>query len=182
MWGSQLTRVSGPLSVVALGATLSGCPEPTTTDPCDDDLVGCAETPNFQLDADCSEAEQTGELEVVLGEGEKTFVALDSNDLPFVYRGAQGGQHMLLGARVDNFNAGRERALVEFTATVFEDQVGGRPIEISADLWEEGGAGMEIYGLLIILGYWAEEGMSSVRVEVTDACGRTGFDEHIMME
>lgn len=182
MPGSQLKRVGCLVSLAAIGATLSGCPEPATPDPCEDDLLACAETPDFELDSDCSAAEQMGDLQVVLGEGEKTFVALDSNRLPFVYRGAQGGQHMLLGARVDNANPGRERALVEFTATVFEDQVAGRSIEISSELWEEGGSGLEIYGLLVLLGYWAEEGMSSVRVDVTDACGRTGFDEHLMME
>lgn len=168
--------------MVAFGSLLAGCPEPEPTDPCVDDLLGCAENEDFVLDPDCSAAEQMGELDVVLGEGEKTYVPLGPNELPFVYRGNQGGQHMLLGARVGNLNPGRERARLEFSARVFEDPVASRPVEIPEMLWESGVNGHEIYGMLVLLGYWAEEGSASVRVDVTDACGRTGFDERIMME
>lgn len=177
--GSPIMRKGITFGFATFGLLLTGCPEPEPS-PCDDDPLGCAENEDFTLDADCSPAEQMGELDVVLGEGEKTFVPLGQDQLPSIYFGGQGGQHMLLGARVSNLNPGRERAQVVFSAYDFDEEVALRPVEIPASLWESTDLGHELYGMLVVLSYFGEDGGSRVRVDVTDACGRTGFDERIM--
>ncbi len=82
-----------------LGA--SGCflfDDPDGEDPCDADRFGCADG---QLDIDPS-CELEGELVVAVGSGEGAFEPLAAGEQPPVFTGPQGGQHTLLGVRVEN--------------------------------------------------------------------------------
>lgn len=67
-------------------------------DPCDADRFGCADG---ELDVDPS-CELQDELVVAVGGGEGEFEPLPEGTSPKIFNGAQGGQHVLVGVRIDN--------------------------------------------------------------------------------
>lgn len=155
-----------------LGASLSACDDPST-DPCDSDPTGCEAAEDFQLDSDCSDEERMGELEVQWGARDAVW-------------GPQGGMHLEVGAWVGNLNSGRERALVTFSSVVSEvDEDTGEveewtssehAVEIGSGIWNAEDDGMAVDGIVWFT--WLEqEGPTKWRVEVRDACGRTGVHE-----
>lgn len=83
---------------------------------CEDDVLGCEEPATFELAADCSEQELTGELELVVGkgDGEGSFRALEAGELPEIHHGSQGGMHMWSGVQIRNANLARPLHRIEF--------------------------------------------------------------------
>lgn len=157
----------------SLGAGLSAC-EPASTDPCDTDPTGCLESYDFKADTDCSESEMNGELEVRWGPRDAVW-------------GPQGGMHMEVGAWVGNLNPGRERALVTFqlsyhytdeeTGELLEAVYDTRSVEIGTGVWTAQDDGMSVDGLVWFTDAEGLYDPPEWRVEVTDACGRTGFHQ-----
>ena len=88
-------------SALAIALSTSGCflfGNDDSADPCDADRYGCADG---ELDVDPS-CELQGELVVAVGGGEGEFEPLPEGTSPTIFNGAQGGQHVLVGVRVDN--------------------------------------------------------------------------------
>lgn len=84
-------------ALLALSLGTLGCPSPDN--PCDDDAFGCDDDPVGALvyDESCT---LEGPLDVAIGWGLDEYNTFASG--PRVYDGAQGGQHVFFGARVEN--------------------------------------------------------------------------------
>ena len=82
--------------------------------PCEDDIAGCSDdTSMFMEDPTCT---LTGELELELGEGEAEFSSLAAGQLPQLYTGIQGGQHVWMAVRVKNPDLDRKQLAIRIKA------------------------------------------------------------------
>lgn len=179
-----------PLVLAALALPLVGCPlfgpSPAPGPPCEDDLTACSnDTSKFVEDPTC---ELTGELEVTLGEGQDSFSALAPGQEPEIYFGAQGGQHMWLGVRVDNPAPDRPllkvRVSMEYCDADCENPaswVGDNVREIVADestLTTTGAGQLEVTGILAQIFNWELGSSRRIEMLVTDPCSRQGLIVH----
>jgi hypothetical protein len=170
-----------------LGGALVGCPwfdgPDDTGPPCQDDVNACgADGGEFVEDPTC---ELTGELELELGQGEDSYAVLEAGEMPEIFNGFQGGQHVWLGVRVKNPDLERPSLkinvtlsdceldcedLVEWpTDNARELVVGSRTITITGEGW------FEQASILVTLGDWSIATHRRVEIVVTDPCGRQGY-------
>jgi hypothetical protein len=184
---SPLVSSFGWPFVVLCMAALVGCPwldGPETGPPCEDDVNGCADdSGTFVEDPTCG---LTGERELELGQGQDIFELLAAGEMPEIYNGFQGGQHVWLGVRVKNPDL--ERASLKINVTLSdcaadcEDPanwltdntrelvVGSRTIVESDEGW------FEVDSILVVLGDdWSTMAHRRVEMVVTDPCSRQGL-------
>lgn len=161
---------------------------------CEDDVLGCEEDREFALDPSCSEAEMTGDIELVVGngDGEGGFRALESNELPDIHFGSQGGSHMWTGVQIRNANLERRLHRIEIAATSCSagmdcslesswsssEEEPPRELVVDGETLDETSAGwLELRDVLLILP-WAFDGSDDARqrltVTVQDSCDRWG--------
>lgn len=180
-------------ALIVLFAPLGGCfglcsnPDPPT-DPCELDPLGCESPDHIDIDPACALA---GDLVVAVGEGEADLVLLAPGESPTIHYGAQGGQHMFLGVRVDDpaldypgleidFSVVAAPCDVDDAACTWMDFGQRHVVVTDPDLLKITGAALETTGYVVILESdpeWAADGgwvRVVLRAEVTDACGRTG--------
>jgi hypothetical protein len=165
-----------------LGGALAGCPG-LDGPPCEDDVNGCAnDSGTFVEDPTC---ELTGALELELGEGQDVYSPLATGEMPEVYDGFQGGQHIWLGVRVKNPDLQHSSLRIDIALSVCEMQcgdpqnwsldnertlvVGSRTITLTENGW------FEEEGVLVTLGIWGVATHRRVEMVVTDPCGREGL-------
>lgn len=163
---------------------------------CEDDVLGCEEDLSFELDPSCSEAEMSGEIELVIGngDGEGGFRALELDELPEIHHGSQGGSHMWTGVQIRNANLERRLHRIELAASSCSAEldcslesswsaneadaepprelvVDGATLDATADGW------LELRDVLLILP-WAFDDSEGARqrltVTVQDSCDRWG--------
>lgn len=172
-------RVAGVALVLA--SMVTGCPEP---EPYDEGTYVYDEYGTLERDPACK---LTGTLELTLGEGDGTnFTPLAPGQEPVLYRGPQGGSHLILGVSVANPAIefpGLQLELVAESAVCFSAT--GCPVPRLEGRYEvvvlkperflpaEGGA-MTVSGFLVIVGDWDPAERRRLRVEAMDRCGRTG--------
>jgi hypothetical protein len=170
-----------------LGGSLVGCPwldgPDDTGPPCQDDVNGCgADGGEFVEDPTC---ELTGELELELGQGEDSYAVLEPGEMPEIFNGFQGGQHVWLGVRVKNPDFERPSLKINVTLSDCEVDcenpvnwptdnarelvVGSRTITITDEGW------FEQASILVTLGDWSIATHRRVELLVTDPCGRQGY-------
>lgn len=172
-------------SCLLVGA-LAGCPwldgPEIVGPPCEDDVTGCGDdSGKFVEDPTC---ELTGELELELGEGQDAYSPLAAGQMPEVFNGFQGGQHIWLGVRVKNPDP--ERASLKIGVELSDCQaecdkaqnwaldntrelvVGSRTITVTDEGW------FEEEGILVTLDDWGVAPHRRVQVVVTDPCSRQG--------
>jgi hypothetical protein len=174
-------------SLLVLGVALTGCPwldgPENTGPPCQDDVNACgADGGEFIEDPTC---ELTGELELALGQGEDSYAPLAAGEMPEIFNGSQGGQHVWMGVRV--MNPDLERPSLKINITLRDCEVdcenpANWPIDNSRelvidertiDVTEQGW--FEQASILVILGDWSLATHRRVEMLVTDPCGRQGF-------
>lgn len=187
---------AGRLVLALVFAPLCGCfglCEPAPPDPCDLDPLGCDDnTSHLEVDPSCP---LVGDLEVAIGEGEGALHLLAAGARPTIHYGAQGGVHLALGVRVDDFAAGYPGLEIEFSAQVGPCEVddlecawtdlGARHLVVTDDdLWTVTSGVLETTGYIVVLDgdpewYGEGEGQRAViRAEVKDRCGRVGTAVH----
>lgn len=129
----------------------------------------------------------TGLLELTPGEGDGTnFLPLAPGQEPVLYRGPQGGTHVILGVGVANpalefpglhlkFVLERQRCLAPGDCLAPETM--GREERLVSDperfVPQEGGA-VSVSGILVIVSDWRPEVSRRLQVHAVDRCGRTG--------
>lgn len=164
-------------------------------DPCDDDRFGCeGDGSGFEIDPTC---ELEGELMVMVGAGEDGFEPLSEGESPPVIWGSQGGQHTVLGVRVENpaldrydrlrvelglFNASQcpapeDDALIEPCAG--DPPGGARVLVLGRDMplqeTEEGW--VEEHGMVMFFDAVGEADVV-IQAIADDPCGRQGVARH----
>ena len=166
-----------PLAVVLLGA-LGGCLD----DPlCEGDDNSCADDSTLVEDPTC---ELTDALEIEIGEGQDVYSPLAAGELPEVYNGFQGGQHVWLGVRVKNPDLDHSALQIAISLSDCETEcvnpqswsldndrtivVGSRSMTLTEQGW------FEEEGLLVTLDNWGKANHRRVEIVVTDPCGRQG--------
>lgn len=179
--------------VLALGSgcLLANCGG--TQDPCADDRFNCEDDDSgFQLDPSC---QLDGDLVVRVGSGEEGFEPLERGQHPPIISGSQGGQHTILGVRVENPALDRYDLLrVElgmFPASQCPTGAAGEPLECEGD--PPGGSRSIVLGEMTELeptpeGWVEEHGMVLfldlstselvIQAIVEDPCGRRGIAQH----
>lgn len=177
-----------PTIVLPLLATLiAGCPwfeDPVNPGPpCQDDVNGCgADGGEFVEDPTC---ELTGELELEIGQGEDVYAPLAVGEMPEIFNGFQGGQHVWMGVRVKNPDLERPSLKINVTLSdcevdcespaswlddnVRELVVGSRTIAVTDEGW------FEQASILVTLGDWGFATHRRAELLVTDPCGRQGY-------
>lgn len=160
---------------------------------CEDDVLGCEDDVEFALDPSCSEAEMTGEIELVVGngDGEGGFRALASNELPDIHYGSQGGMHMWTGVQIRNPNLDRRLHRIVIAATSCSagmdctiasnwsslEEEPPRELVVDGDTLDETSEGwLELRDVLLILP-WSFDGSDAqqrLTVTVQDSCDRWG--------
>jgi hypothetical protein len=172
------------LPLLALVGVLAGCPDGPDGDgpPCDDDVNGCADDGMLVEDPVC---ELTGVLELELGEGQEVYSPLADGQMPEVFNGFQGGQHIWLGVRVKNPDLERASLRIDIELSDCETDcgdpqnwsldndrtlvVGSRTITVTEAGW------FEEEGMLVTLENWGVATHRRVEMVVTDPCGRQGL-------
>ena len=82
--------------------------------PCSDDIFACDDdTSKFMEDPSCT---LTGDLDLVVGQGETEFSPLAAGELPDVEFGFQGGQHFWGAIQVRNPDLERRQLLIRIKA------------------------------------------------------------------
>jgi len=175
------------LRSVPLVLLLSSVGCPWGTDPDEDvegDCQSCGSDAVFMLDPSCT---LDGTLTVEIGQGPDSFTALADGEMPTVYQGFQGGEHMFFAVRIGNVSLERYDALQVHLALLDEATCpeGTSPCEVpmftdrtlvlggTMPLRVVDGA-VEEYGIRTIL-----EGAASVmQVDVLDPCGQVGVAQH----
>lgn len=151
--------------------------------PCEDDISGCDDdTSNFMEDPTCT---LTGELDVELGQGETEFSPLASGELPEIYSGLQGGQHVWMAVRVKNPDPDRRQLKIRIKADYCDsncEDVGSwltdNLRELVADettltVTPEGW--YEQTRMLVTVFDWVGAPEQRIEMLVTDPCGRQGL-------
>jgi hypothetical protein len=168
-------------SPLLLVGALAGCVGMDGS-PCEDDVNSCADDGGtFVEDPTCK---LTGALELELGEGQDVYSPLAAGELPEVYDGFQGGQHIWLGLRVKNPDLEHSSLRIDIALSDCETQcgnpqnwsldnertlvVGSRTITVTEEGW------FEEEGVLVTLGNWGAATHRRVEMVVTDPCGRQG--------
>ncbi|NVB43167.1 hypothetical protein G6O69_35415 [Pseudenhygromyxa sp. WMMC2535] len=164
---------------------------------CGDDVLGCGDNgPEFTPALDCRADEQSGDIEIVAGDGdgEGGFMALAEDAIPTVHYGSQGGMHIWTGIQLRNPNLDRRMHQLSFEAQTCEpsvedcadeaswlssDAVGGPRIMVVGEdeLRETAEGWLELRDVLLLLPYDFHIGEDTrLRFVVTaeDTCGRTG--------
>ncbi|HYO66771.1 MAG TPA: hypothetical protein VEU33_11865 [Archangium sp.] len=181
------TRAHGPGGVamaLALAGMVTGCPTPP--DPGDEGTYGYDPYGNGTLEKDPA-CKLTGTLKLTLGEGDGTnFLPLEPGQEPVLYRGPQGGTHVILGVRVANpalgfpglhlkFVLQRQRCLPAGDCLPPENM--GADERLVSDevrfVPQEGGA-VSVSGMLIIVSSWTPTESRRIQVYAADRCGRIG--------
>lgn len=184
-------RIFAQLALVAVTLPLAGCPlligpeddEGGTGLPCEDDVVGCDDdTSKFVIDEAC---ELTGDLELVIGQGETEFSPLAEGELPELEFGFQGGQHVWMAFQVQNPDLERPqlkiRANVDYCDANCDDQANWQTDnvrELVADestLTTTDEGWLEQTRILVTVFAWANASNRRVELLVTDPCGRQGY-------
>jgi hypothetical protein len=152
-------------------------------------LASCAApapTGALQRDPACK---LTGPLAVSLGQGVDPagFTLLQPGEEPAAHHGAQGGQHLILGLRVDNAAPRSPGFWVKFEVErarcggtdagcggwelIGQYQTTVRPTDprLSMD-----GEAATVSGFIIVLSDWQRWDARRLRAEAEDPCGRTG--------
>jgi len=173
-----------PALALPAALLLAACPEPAPSGPpCEDDLTACDDdTSAFVEDPSC---ELTGELDLQLGEGEDAFSPLLAGEMPQLYTGFQGGQHVWLGVQVRNADLTRPQLKIRVsmrmcdtgcedpanwqTDSVRELVAGAQALEITD------ATNFELSSVLIQVFNWNVSGQRGIDMLVTDPCGRQGL-------
>jgi hypothetical protein len=172
-------------SVLVLGgcALLFGDDDDNNGPPCEDDIAGCAnDTSGFMEDPEC---ELEGDLELELGEGETEFSALAPGQLPMLYWGLQGGQHIWMAVRVKNPDLERMQLQIRIEAKYCNENCGDlgnwttdnlrelvadeTTLTVTPEGWFE-----QTRMLVTVFGY-IDAAEQQVDMLVSDPCGRQGF-------
>jgi hypothetical protein len=182
-----LAMRSSTIVLPVLAAVLGGCPwfegPENSGPPCQDDVNGCgADGGEFVEDPTC---ELTGELELEIGEGEDSYTPLAAGEMPEIFNGFQGGQHVWMGVRLKNPDLERPSLKINVTLSdcetdcedpanwlpdnVRELVVGSRTIEVTDEGW------FEQASILVTLGDWSSATHRRVEMLVTDPCSRQGL-------
>ena len=182
-------RAWGTMMRVAFAAVLStlaflAC-DPTVDSPCDSDPTGCStSTSGFVTLANCPSG---GSLQVVIGQGQSDFTALEPGQAPQVHYGPQGGQHTFLALRVVAKDAALTPMLLVH-ATVSHATLGiasdrktvlGQKTPLvpvtSGDTQT-----VEVHGITMFLDQWIETESRTIHVEVTDQCSRHAVADQVI--
>ena len=173
-------RVAGVALVLAgLVAGCPGPPEPNNEGTYVYDAYG-----TIERDPACK---LTGTLELSLGEGDGTnFTPLAPGQEPVLYRGPQGGTHLILGVAVANPATAFPGLQLEFVlhskscfpaGDCLPPELVGRDTRLVSNaerfLPQEGGA-VSVSGLLVLVSDWEEGQTRRIQVNALDRCGRTG--------
>ncbi|HVH98265.1 MAG TPA: hypothetical protein VM869_06135 [Enhygromyxa sp.] len=151
--------------------------------PCEDDIAGCSDdTSMFMEDPTCT---LTGELELELGEGEAEFSSLAAGQLPQLYTGIQGGQHVWMAVRVKNPDLERKQLKIRIKAEYCSEscgEIGSWTVdnlrELVADettLTTTSDGWLEQTRMLVTVFGWVSASYQRVEMLVTDPCGRQGL-------
>jgi hypothetical protein len=165
---------------LALTLLLGGCPG--QLDPCADDVNGCADDGALLEDPMC---ESTEVLEIEIGQGQDVYSPLAVGEMPEVFDGFQGGQHIWLGVRVKNPDLEHASLRIDIALSDCETKcgdpqnwsidnertlvVGSRTMTVTEEGW------FEEEGMLITLENWGVAAYRRVEMVVTDPCGRQGL-------
>ncbi len=182
-WEMTLRGPGGLGGVLVLASLVTGCPTP----PPDDEGTYVYDPYGYgsiERDPACK---LTGKLALTLGEGDGTnFLPLAPGQEPVLYRGPQGGTHVILGVNVANpalefpglhlrFVLERQRCLSP--GDCLPPETMGREERLVSDparfVPQEGGA-MSVSGILVIVSDWRPEVSRRMLVHAADRCGRTG--------
>lgn len=172
---APLAALRCTLALVALVPVLTACPGST--------VPGLEPGGEFHLDPSCT---LTGTLAVEIGEGTGGFAPLAQDAAPQIHYGQQGGQHMLVGVRVEGLALDRYDTLRTEIAWFEAEQCPnlGAPCSGEARSRNEWVLGdvtpLEIVGddaveqgdLAVVL---EPVGNIVLQVEVEDPCGRLGL-------
>jgi hypothetical protein len=151
--------------------------------PCENDIAGCSDdTSTFMEDPECT---LQGELELELGEGETEFSSLAPGELPELYFGLQGGQHVWMAVRVKNPDLERKQLkirikaeycnsnceeLASWTVDNLRELVADETtLAVTSEGWYE-----QTRMLVTVFG-WVDAAEQRVELLVTDPCGRQGL-------
>ncbi len=183
-------RARHGLPLVCAALVLGACPwiePPPGPEVCEDDVHGCEGGLEWKLDEAC---ELEGELEVVMGEGERNFTGLGPDEMPSAYFGFQGGQHVWMGVQVQNPSLDHPLIQVEYELELCYgdsctspgaawDRVGIRSLALDDSTMELTPQNFfEQASIQIILENWDTSAHRRVTMVVTDPCGREGTAVH----
>lgn len=172
-----------PFATLMIGCAWLFGPDDPSGPPCEDDVNGCSDdSSTFVEDPTC---ELTGQLDIEIGEGEDEFMTLAPGQLPEIYNGFQGGQHVWLGVRVKNPALDRPALKIRITLSFCNegcedptswqtDQVreliaGSRTLTTTDEGW------FEQASILVTLFDWSFAENRRVEMLVTDPCSRQGL-------
>jgi hypothetical protein len=169
---------SGPF-VLALALPLGSCM--AGDERSSGEEAASEETSGFMEDPTCM---LQGDLELELGQGEKEFSALAPGELPELFWGLQGGQHMWMAIRVKNPDLEDQQLAitidVEYCNSNCEDEsnwtvdnhrellADETTLAITPEGWFE-----QCRMLVTVFGY-VDAAYQRVEMTVTDPCGRQG--------
>lgn len=132
--------------------------------------------------ADCT---VQGELLVELGAGEGSFVSIPADGAPELFHGAQGGTHLIFGARLDTpdpLDGYTVSLLAEAgQAPCTDDQcdawvrIGGFAVELEPEsqrIVQVSDSQVEIISLFLVVDNWEAAPLRRVTLEVSDVCDR----------
>lgn len=175
------TRAWRWVTVFVIG--LAGCPFGGGGEqgPCRQDSLECGEGVAFEIDTSC---ENDDPLRVSLGLGDGSFMALLPGDDPPLEYGLQGGQHMVLGLRIDN--ADPDHLLFEVEVELEQDDgsgwttVANRDVVYDEALLEVERTEAQILDMVLIPDVWDSPSDRVITVSVRDSCDRQTVIEHII--
>lgn len=179
----QRLLTSGGIACLALTLACGDDVDPDDGPPCGDDLNGCSDDTSMFMEV--PECELTGELDVVMGQGETVFQELAEGDLPDPEFGFQGGQHVWMAVQVRNpavdYPQLKIRINVDYCETSCsqpENWLTDNVRELLADettmtVTPEGY--FEQTRMLVTVFGWVTTPNRRVEMLVTDPCGRQGY-------
>ena len=149
---------------------------------CEEELDGCFEDAStFMEDPSCP---LTGDLELELGEGELEFSSLAADELPELFTGFQGGQHVWMAVRVKNPDLERQQLKIRIKADYCNENCGmvgnwvtdnlrelvadETTLTVTSDGW------YEQTRMRVTVFEWAFASERRVELLVSDPCGRQG--------
>lgn len=149
--------------------------------PCRQDSLQCGDGVAFEVDDSC---ENTEPLRVSLGAGEESFTALLPGDDPPLVQGFQGGQHLVLGLRIDNADPDHLLFEVEFDLEQAEGsdwtRVASRDAVYDEMSFEQDRSEVRILDIVVIPDVWDLEAERVIAVSVRDSCGRSTAIDHVI--